>query len=108
MVPGQDVLTPVTGTVSKIGYAYSEGIGSIMSENPFRYVEVTTLDRYRVRVMYIDPYVETSDVVIENRFILGAARDLRERYGPEIQPHIHREVINPDGEYVNPEEALSP
>lgn len=86
------VFSPVAGTVTKLGYAYSDDLS-------YRYVEISD-QGYRFRVFYVEPMVEQGQKVSKNT-IIGEAQDLRDRYSG-ITPHLHLEIKNADGEFIDP------
>ena len=92
--PGVQVLSPVKGRVTKLGYCYRD-------TPVFRYVQITTEDFKDYRVFYCEPVVPEGREVTEET-VIGVAQDLGERY-PGITPHIHMEVKY-KGEYLDPEE----
>ena len=88
--------SPVSGRVTKLGYPYKDHL-------EYRYVEVTDANNCRHRVFYIDPLVTLGRVVGEGEAI-GMSQDLTLIYPTGMTPHIHYEVIDPGGNYLNPEE----
>lgn len=96
VMPGTLISSPVAGHVTKLGYVYRDDL-------TWRYVEVEA-QGYRFRFFYVDPRVNVSDTVNVGD-ILGAVQPIAERY-PKITPHIHFEIKNPGGEYVDPMPAL--
>lgn len=96
--PTSTLLSPTTGTVTKIGRPYYNSEDS--SKNHFRYVEITTPLEYRIRYMYVEPCVHVGDEVSVDQ-PLGVSQDLTKVYDG-ITPHIHVDIKH-DGEYVNPE-----
>lgn len=86
------VYSPVAGTVTKIGYPYSDDLS-------YRYVEISE-QGYAFRVFYVDPLVEKGQKVSKTT-IIGEAQDLRDRYSG-IQNHVHFEIKNADGDYIDP------
>lgn len=90
--PLTGVNSPVAGTVTKIGYPYSDDLS-------YRYVEISN-QGYAFRVFYIDPMVEKGQTVSKNS-IIGEAQDLRDRY-KGITNHVHFEIKNADGEFIDP------
>lgn len=91
------VAARMSGTVTKIGYPYSQ---NDLDKAHFRYVEVTDEAGFRLRYFYVSPTVEIHQIV-ERGDPLGFPQDLTGIY-PGITPHCHFEVINLDGEYVDP------
>ena len=84
--------SPVRGVVTKLGWPY---VGNM----DIRYVQVSS-EEYRFRVMYVSPTVAVGDTV-EIGDILGASQSLKHLY-PGITDHVHLEVKDPDGKYVDP------
>lgn len=90
--PGSTLLSPVTGEVTKLGYAYGDDLR-------WRYVEITDGPR-RYRFFYAQPIIAVGATVFEGDR-LGVVQDLRERY-PGITPHVHVSMWR-DEHRVNPE-----
>lgn len=81
---GQTVVAPISGYVSRIGYAYGD-------DPNFRYVEIINPAlRYQARVFYVDPDVEVGQAVHVGSPI-GAVRSLQGRYAG-ITDHVHLEI----------------
>jgi murein DD-endopeptidase MepM/ murein hydrolase activator NlpD len=82
--PGQAVVAPISGYVSKIGYAYP-------GDSRLRYVEIENPALHlAARALYVDPSVQVGDAVQVGRPI-GAALSLQRRY-PGITNHVHLEI----------------
>jgi murein DD-endopeptidase MepM/ murein hydrolase activator NlpD len=94
------VLSPVAGTVTKLGYPYSDDLS-------YRYVEVTDSIGYKHRVFYIRPVVKVGDVVSRETEI-GQPQDVAARYTAKgwMSQHVHYEIKTPDGDFVNPEDFV--
>lgn len=81
---GQAVKAPISGYVTRIGYAYNDDLS-------FRYVEIANPAlRYQARVLYVSPDVEVGDTVRLGQTV-GRAQSLQGRY-PGITDHVHLEV----------------
>lgn len=89
---GQEVRSPVDGKVTKLGYTYADDLS-------YRYVEVFA-GGYYYRVFYVSPEVQLGDEVLFGERI-GTAQNIKRRY-PGITPHIHFEIKDGNGEYVDP------
>jgi len=89
---GTEILSPVAGLVTKIGYPYGDDLS-------FRYIQITSGDLDH-RIFYVKPILMVGYHVKEGE-VIGLSQDLEERY-PEITPHIHYE-IKIGGKYINPE-----
>jgi hypothetical protein len=81
---GQDVVAPISGYVTRVGYAYP-------GDERFRYVEIVNPAlRLTARVFYVNPRVAVGDSVELGRPI-GAAHSLQARYAG-ITDHVHLEI----------------
>ena len=89
---GQEIISPVNGKVTKLGYPYGDDLS-------FRYVQISS-SGYNHRIFYISPLVEVGDLVAVNQPI-GTSQDLGKRY-PEITQHIHYEIMVGET-YIDPE-----
>jgi len=83
--PGQTVKAPLSGYVTKIGWAYDNSRG-------LKFVEITNPALgYQARVFYISPGVEVGDVVAVGDPV-GTLMTLQSRY-PGITDHVHLEIM---------------
>lgn len=82
MVPGEVVKTPISGTVTKVGYPYGDDLS-------YRYVQITK-DGYDFRLFYVEPLVENGDYV-QAGSVVGHVQNLGQRY-PGITDHVHLEI----------------
>lgn len=81
---GQEVVAPISGFVSRIGYAYP-------GDERYRYVEIDNPAlRLQARIFYVDPQVRVGESVEVGRPI-GTAYSLQPRY-PGITDHVHLEI----------------
>jgi murein DD-endopeptidase MepM/ murein hydrolase activator NlpD len=82
--PGQTVVAPISGYVSKIGFAYP-------GDTRLRYVEIENPALHlEARVFYVDPSVAVGDTVALGKPI-GTALSLQRRYRG-ITNHVHLEI----------------
>jgi peptidoglycan LD-endopeptidase LytH len=87
--PGQTVVAPISGYVTKIGEAY-------VDDGRYRFVEITNPAlHYQARAFYVDPSVEEGQTVRLGQPI-GRAHSLEPRY-PGITNHVHLELSRPGG-----------
>jgi murein DD-endopeptidase MepM/ murein hydrolase activator NlpD len=83
--PGQAVVAPLSGFVTKIGYAYAD-------DHNLEFVEITNPALgYQARVFYVTPGVEVGDAVHLGAPI-GTLDSLQDRY-PGIINHVHLELM---------------
>lgn len=92
--PDSQVMSECGGYVTKLGHPYGDDLS-------FRYVEVTDGLGTRWRYFYVRPAVAEGESIYPGK-VIGAAQDLRPRY-PGITPHAHLELIDKDGNYIDPE-----
>ena len=95
-VADQPVATPLSGYVTKIGYAYP---GSTL-----QFVEITNPALgYAARAFYVSPEVELGQTVRLGQPI-GRVESLQQRY-PGIVDHVHLEILK-RGDRVNAERLI--
>lgn len=97
--PDSEIFAVKDGFVTKIGYPYNP---TDINKGHFRYIQITDEDGFDARYFYVSPTVDLHDR-IEKGFPIGLSQDLRPVYSGII-PHMHFEVKDPNGEYINPEE----
>jgi murein DD-endopeptidase MepM/ murein hydrolase activator NlpD len=101
VAPGSKVLSPTYGVLSKFGRCYRD-------TPEYRYVEITSQNGFRYRLFYVSPGMQQiGDTVAEGEDI-GTAQDISARYPvPKgMKPHIHFEIKDRNGNYVNPKELV--
>lgn len=96
-IPGDPVFCLNRGIVTKVGYCYSDDLS-------YRYVEITDAG-VRWRYFYCDPIVNVGDEV-DAYTQIGTAQALGPRY-PGITEHTHLEVIDKDGNHIDPTPLVS-
>lgn len=91
---GQAVWAPISGLVTRIGYAYGDDPG-------LRYVEIENAAlKISARVFYIAPQVQVGQVVRLGTPI-GIAQTLQARYPGGIVDHVHLELGDSAGHKLN-------
>ena len=96
--PGEPVLSPVAGEVTKLGYPYGDDL-------TWRYVQITDEKGENHRLFYVEPAVALGQVVNGGEAI-AIAQDISERYPDQgMLPHVHYEIKTAGGEFRNPEKA---
>ncbi|MBL8549324.1 MAG: M23 family metallopeptidase [Hyphomonadaceae bacterium] len=98
--PGDPVRAPISGVVTLIGAAYGN--------DPYlRFIEVVSRERkLNVRLFYVQPGVAVGKEVKAGD-IIGAAQSLDRRY-PLITNHVHVEMRNSAGRFLDPALVLPP
>jgi murein DD-endopeptidase MepM/ murein hydrolase activator NlpD len=95
--PGAQVLAPLSGKITRIGFAYSR--------EDLQYVEIVQPQtQISVRVLYVSPTVAKGDFVSAGD-ALGAAQDLTDRY-PGITNHVHVEMRDARRRWMDASEQL--
>ena len=95
---GQDVQAPISGYVTKIGYAYA-------GSSDLKFVEISNPALgYVARAFYVNPGVEVGQTVRLGE-VIGTDQSLQKHY-PGITNHVHLEVMEPGGERVNAAELI--
>jgi murein DD-endopeptidase MepM/ murein hydrolase activator NlpD len=90
---GQDVAAPISGYVTKIGYAYA-------GSSDLKFVEISNPALgYVARAFYVKASVEVGQAVRLGE-VIGQDQSLQKHY-PGITNHVHLEVMQPGGERVN-------
>lgn len=81
----EEVPSPVTGTVVRIGHCYADDLS-------YRLVEILTHNQLAlVRLLYVRPLVGKNQFVNEGD-IIGTAQNIAARHGPPMKNHVHIEV----------------
>jgi murein DD-endopeptidase MepM/ murein hydrolase activator NlpD len=97
---GQAVLAPISGYVTKIGFAYG-------GDDSLRYVEIRNPAlRYEARVFYVDPTVGVGDSVHLGDTI-GTMHTLQDKYGEGMTNHVHLELSGPGGARFDATQVLT-
>ena len=96
---GQAVHAPMSGYVTKIGYAYA-------GDTSLKFVEITNPAlNYAARAFYVSPGVEVGQTVRLGQSI-GTVESLQSHY-PGITDHVHLEILD-RGERVNAARLIQP
>jgi len=97
---GQAVQAPMSGYVTKIGYAYA-------GDTELKFVEITNPALgYAARAFYVSPGVEVGQTVRLGQPI-GKVESLQGHY-PGITDHVHLEILAPGGDRVNAAQLIAP
>jgi peptidoglycan LD-endopeptidase LytH len=97
---GDAIRSPVSGTVTRVGYAYR-------NDHYLRFIEISDTDMHIVsRVLYVAPFVEIGQRVEAGEQI-GAAQTLYGRYAG-ITNHVHVEIDDANGHPLDPAYLLPP
>lgn len=105
---GDPVGTVASGTVTKIGYPYSQGPDADANKAGLRYVQITDKHGLDARYFYVTPLVEVGEFV-EADTIIGTVRGVGHIY-PGITEHFHFEVlkmVNGKKVFSDPEQYLA-
>ncbi|HEX7945321.1 MAG TPA: M23 family metallopeptidase [Phenylobacterium sp.] len=84
---GQTVEAPISGYVTKIGFAYP-------GDQTLKFIEITNpATHYAARVFYVNPKVEVGDAVALGHPI-GTAHSLQRKYPGGMTNHVHLEIMD--------------
>ena len=106
--PGDVILSPVAGKVTKLGYPYANAL-------EYRYVEITDNMQRKWRLFYVHPSVELGQEITP-AFPIGITQDINAKrtvaggqsYGEKgMTNHIHVEVKLADGSFMDPDEVFA-
>lgn len=96
---GQTVVAPISGYVTKIGYAYA-------GDPNLRFVEINNPAlKIEARAFYIDPEVQVGDTVAVGQPI-GEVRSLQGKFPRGMTDHVHLEIIQ-RGRRINAERVIT-
>lgn len=97
---GQTVKAPISGYVTKIGFAYA-------GDANLKFVEVSNPAlHYKARVFYVNPKVDVGDAVHLGQTI-ATAHTLQDKYPNGMTDHVHLEITNPAGRKVDAARVLT-
>jgi murein DD-endopeptidase MepM/ murein hydrolase activator NlpD len=97
---GQTVKAPISGYVTKIGYAYADAPN-------LRFIEITNPAlRIAARVFYVNPKVEVGQPVAIGRPI-GTAKSLQRMYPGGMTDHVHLEIIDRRGVRIDATKVIT-
>lgn len=83
--PGEPVFSPITGKFVRLGFAYP---------GDHRYhLAVLEGEGYLVKLFYLNPLDFLPGEPIARGQVVGTAQDISARYGQEMTPHVHVEVV---------------
>lgn len=102
---GSQIISPVSGFITKIGFPYSQNDSSKSGrlKRRLRYIQVTDYDHCDARFFYVSANYEAGSEISRGD-ILGTSQGLEDVY-KGITDHIHFEV-KIHGEIINPQEYL--
>lgn len=91
---GQPVVAPISGYISKIGFAYAD-------DSNLKFIEISNPAlRYAARVFYVDPQVEVGQAVRVGQPI-GSHHSLERKYPGGMTDHVHLEIIDTRGARID-------
>lgn len=96
---GQPVQAPISGYVTRIGFAYPD-------DQSLKYVEIENPAlKLTARVFYVDPDVAVGQAVAVGHEI-GRAHTLQRRYRGGITDHVHLELVDRRGRKLDAETLI--
>jgi murein DD-endopeptidase MepM/ murein hydrolase activator NlpD len=98
--PGQPVVAPISGYVTRIGYAYP-------GDSTLKFVEIANPAlRYEARVFYVDPAVTVGEAVRLGA-VIGTHHTLERKYPGGMTDHVHLEIIAPHGVHIDAAQVIA-
>ena len=99
--PGESILAPFSGEVTKYGYVYKN---PKQGKAKMRYVEITG-PVYRTWLMYTDMSARVGDRIFEGD-VVGKAQDVSGYWGGSMKNHLHMQLWK-HGLLTDPEPLLT-
>lgn len=104
VIPGSQIISQTQGEVIKLGYPYPP---SDTKKGNYRYIEILSPNNYTIKYFYVMPHRD----IIVGKYVdqyapIGLAQDISYVYGPDMIPHIHVEVRNPEGQLRDPDDTI--
>jgi len=91
VMPGSYVYAPICGKVIKFNDAYGDG----------EYKGITIQgDNLTVKLLYLEPTKILLYRFVEQGEHIGIAQDISLKYGKEMKPHIHIEVVSCNPQFL--------
>lgn len=97
-MPGEAVLSPITGTVTRQLYAYA-------NDSRYTGIEIKNTN-YTVQMFYLSLTVKVGAKVTAGKQI-GIAQDISAKHGKAMVNHIHFEVYDKNGKLLNPTDLIA-
>lgn len=91
--PGQKILSPINGTVTRFPFPYSGDLS-------YTGIEIKNAT-HRVKIFYLQPVVIAGATVKQGQQI-GVAQNIASKYGSTMTNHVHIEVYNAQGQLLDP------
>ena len=83
-VPTQNVVAPISGTVTRKVIVYR-------GDSRWTGVEIVG-PKGKVKLFYVKPRVGIIGAHVHEGDVIGTAQDISVKYGPEMKPHVHLEI----------------
>ena len=84
----QPVVAPIDGLVSRRVYAYAD-------DPQWQGLEIVG-KRMTVKLLYVNIDEELIGSWVKAGDVIGTAQDISKRYGPDMIPHVHVEIVSLD------------
>lgn len=99
--PGEAVFAPFSGLFVGSGYAYPH--------DPRLHALRIKGERHTAEFIYVAPRVDLMPGThVTAGDVIGTAEDVRVHYpGADMLPHVHLEVMDPEGKFINPARFLA-
>lgn len=84
-IPNENVLSPITGTVTRFPFPYG-------SDLRYTGIEIVN-DDYLVKMFYVSPIVAINSKVVAGQ-VIAKAQNISAKYATSMTNHVHIEVYN--------------
>lgn len=97
-IPGQQILSPITGTVTRFPYPYGDDLR-------WTGIEIKN-SQYHVKIFYMSAKVAANTQVKQGQ-VIGIAQNIASKYSATMTNHVHVEVRDAKtGALINPEKLF--
>ncbi|UUC45590.1 M23 family metallopeptidase [Flavobacterium cerinum] len=93
VTPGQNIVSPISGTITRFPYPYKGDFN-------YKGIEIKNSE-YTVMIFYMNTTVLANTKVTAGQTI-GKAQNIAAKYGNGMTPHVHIEVRDSKGNLINP------
>lgn len=81
------VYMPISGTIVRVAKPYANSpLSGVVIESP----------AMKLKMFYFTPHKHLVKTFVEEGAIIGVGQDIRQRYGKDMIPHIHIEIVRAD------------
>jgi len=93
VTPGQNIVSPISGTVTRFPFPYGDDLS-------YKGIEIKNSE-YSVKIFYMSATVSANTKVTAGQ-VIGKAQNIAAKYGNGMTNHVHFEVRDAKGNLLNP------